>query len=120
MKTKTIIYPEKKRKFLIKFKSMTEILMSTQGAFFDGHGNLCVYKYGKVEQLAPSYFSYLGTIKEIDNGHGFPNFVIEAEYEDCFWPNIALRQIASGKLDKEDHEELAKHLVGAQKEEKNV
>ena len=67
------------KKELIKFKSMQEILL-TEAAYFDKYGNLCVnniHARGEVEHLAPTYFSYLGKLREFNNETHFPWWCIE-------------------------------------------
>jgi hypothetical protein len=100
----------KREKVLAKFKSMQEILL-TEDAWFDGYGNLCVQTYLGKTHLAPSYFTMLGKLKEIPFGHGFPTWAIDAEYDDIFHPNMALRKIASGKYDNEKMIEIANQAV---------
>lgn len=101
----------KNRTFLVKFKTMEEILL-TENAWFDEHGNLCVSKHrGSTPQLAPTYFKNLGRWRKLPNGHTFPTWCIEEEYEDIFHPNMALRRIASGKLEPEEAIKVAKKAV---------
>ncbi len=105
---------KRKREFIIKFKSMQEILL-TNNCWFDNHGNLCVAgDYNSrdgVEMLSPSHFVDLGKMKKFPQPCSFPHWCKEYEYEDIFWPNIALRQIASGKLSPEDQVQIAKDAV---------
>lgn len=83
-------------KVLIKFKTMAEILLSNGGTF-DQHGNLQVMG----ETLAPSYFQYLGQLKEVASHHGFKAWMIEKEYrDDAFGPHQALRFIAEKSTDE--------------------
>lgn len=107
----------KLRSFVIKFNSMADILLS-YNSWFDSHGNLCVAHHGNFNEndgmLAPSYFHLLGKLKKIDvskDGHRYPVWMIESEYEDIFAPNQALRKIASGKLDLGDCIETSKEAV---------
>jgi hypothetical protein len=110
----------KRSEVLIKFKSMEEILM-TESAWFDGHGNLCVQGIFQKEHLAPNYFSKLGKLKKVPFGHSYPSWAIEAEYDDIFYPNMALRKIASGKYSPERNVELAKEaVIVPEKDENNV
>lgn len=83
-------------KVLIKFKTMAEILL-TNGGTFDHHGNLQVMG----ETLAPSYFQYLGQLKEVPSHHSFKAWMIEKEYrDDAFGPHQALRFIAEKSTDE--------------------
>ena len=96
---------------LIKFKSMSDILLNTN-AYFDGHGNLTNNDmFGQRSHLAPTYFSYLGKTRKFEHECSFPHWVIEAEYWDIFEPNMALRIIASGKADKERCVEIAQKAL---------
>lgn len=102
---------EKRRPVLIKFRSMNDIL-NRYGAWFDGHGNLCVANHRTADgHLAPSYFHYLGKTVEQLSHHSFPDWAIEREWQDMFEPNMALRAIASGKYSAEDMVELANKAV---------
>ena len=105
------IFPKQPLGTMIKFKSMQEILMS-QHAWFDGHGNLTTTNmFGEKSHLAPSYFHYLGGLHKFKNKTSFPEWVIEAEYWDIFAPNMALRMIASGKLEKERCVKVANEVL---------
>lgn len=100
----------KRRDVLIKFKSMDQILME-QGAWFDGHGNLCVHNYRGHEQLTPSTFHYLGKMKLMKSHHSFPAWCIEREWDDLFAANMALRVIADDRTDTAYIKELARKSV---------
>lgn len=87
-------------------------IFNENAAWFDGYGNLHVAThYGGQEHLAPSYFCYLGKTTKFVSGHSLPHWCIEREYQDMFRPNMALRAIASGKLDKEEMIDLANKNV---------
>ena len=96
---------------------MEEILL-TENYWFDEYGNLCVgggYHGREMDgMLAPLYFKLLGKLRKIkvdDDGHRYPRWMIESEYEDIFTPNMALRFIATGNLDKEEMVDVAKQAV---------
>lgn len=105
-----------KRTFLVKFKTMAEILLS-ENTWFDNYGNLCCAdSYNKREpeskkHLTPSSFRLLGKLTEIENYHDYPNWAIDKQYEDIFYPNIYLRQIAEGNMSPEDMVDMAKHAL---------
>lgn len=113
----SLIGKTKNRQFIIKFKSMEEILL-TENSWFDRYGNLCVASdyngRSGVETLAPIYFKSLGKMKKFPQETSFPRWCIESEYEDIFIPNQALRAIASGNLNKEEQIELAKEAVAVE------
>lgn len=94
----------KQRRVLIMFKTMQEIL-NEEASFFDQHGNLCVPYRG---HLAPIYFKWLGKQEECHAGHGYPDWCIRRQWDDLFYQNMALRHIASGKMDPADAVQLAK------------
>jgi hypothetical protein len=104
---------EKRRPCLIRFKSMQEII-NKHAAWFDGYGNLHVsgqrWNSGN-DSLAPSYFHMLGKDVELLTHHSFPDWCIEHQWQDLFEPNMALRAIASGKLEPERAVEIAKKAV---------
>jgi hypothetical protein len=107
-------FAQKSRDVIIKFKSMEDII-SENGAWFDGYGNLHVARpYGYPpgsDHLSPSYFHYLGKTKTCKSHHSFPDWCIDREWDDLFAANMALRVIASGKLSAEDAVNLAKKSV---------
>ena len=112
-KKKHLVGVPKIRKFIIKFRSMQEILL-TESHWFDKYGNLHVSGDGwDREVLAPINFKMLGTMKEFKSTDNlrFPRWTIDSEYEDIFAPNQALRRIATGMFDKEECEEIAKEAV---------
>lgn len=82
----------KSRDVIIKFKPINEII-NTHGAWFDGHGNLCVQYIGEKTSLAPSYFHYLGKEIKAKSHHSYPDWCIDAQYDDIFAINIALKTI---------------------------
>jgi hypothetical protein len=104
---------EKSRPVLIHFKTMQEIFDTVQDAHYDGHGNLCAYNYftRMVEKLTPSHFHLLGLRKECHSHHSYPGWAIKKEWGDIFEMNMALRYIASGKLDLEQAIDLAKRTT---------
>jgi hypothetical protein len=101
----------KRRDIIIKFRSMADIL-NKYGAWFDGHGNLCVANHRTADgHLAPSYFHLLGKTVETKSHHSYPDWCIERQYDDLFYQNMALRHIASGKLSPERMIEVAQKSV---------
>lgn len=102
---------EKPRKVLVRFKSLQEIV-NTTNHYFDQYGNLYASNYrGVFEHLAPCYFSHFGKQIELSSHHSFPDWAISKQWDDLFAPNLALRSIASGKMEPADAVELAKKAV---------
>lgn len=106
-------FAQKRRKVLIKFRTIEEII-NRNAAWFDQYGNLRVaedHHATRVTHLTPSSFRYLGKTVEMPSHHSYPSWAIENEWDDLFGPNMALRVIASGKLSQADMVALAKKAV---------
>lgn len=105
-------FVEKRRKVLIKFKSMQEIL-NQESAWFDQYGNLRVHDFygNRVGHLTPSDFYRLGKTVEMLSHHSYPSWAIDREWDDMFYYSMALRSIASGKMSAEDMINLAKTSI---------